>query len=188
MGRHFTQYSTHRCYTHLLLLQRTRTSVHTFRFQPDGRFRLSPDKVVEHRRAYACTPCRLAGRLSGSNPKYWSSVGSCVNSGAAAIIKTYKTHIYSCTQKWLYANAKLRTVKRLVARMIFTDSVRMSRSWFTVKDNVYRVRHKHLTVFWNSKTSVPAKRCFCTDHHNVQWCLELAKTERWSVQNRLAVL
>jgi hypothetical protein len=84
---------------------------------------------MEHWRAhvYSHNPvvwpagCRLAagaiGRLSVA-----------VVSGAVAIIKTYKTHIYGCTQKCLYANAKLRTVKRLVARMNFTDNVRMSRS------------------------------------------------------------
>jgi hypothetical protein len=82
-------------------------------------------------------PGPLAGRLPGSSRSYRSPVGKWVNSGAVAIIKTYKTHIYSCAQKWLYANAKLRTVKRLVARMFITDNVRMSRSWFTVKDTVH---------------------------------------------------
>jgi len=186
MGRHFTQYSTHQCYTLLLLPQRTRTSVHTFRFQPTCRFRLSPDKVVEHRSAYTYSHNQVvwpAGRLPGSSRSYRSPVGSWVNSGAVTIVKTCKTHIYSCAQKWLYATAKLRTVKHLVARMIITDNVRMSRSWFTFKDMVYTECVITPGGFLNL---VPAKRRFHTDHHKVQWCLNLVQMERWSVQHRIA--
>jgi hypothetical protein len=75
MGRHFTQYSTQKWYTHLLLPQRARIAVHTFRFQPVGSSDYRRTKywnTVEHTPPQ---PGGLAGRLPGSRRRYWTPVG-----------------------------------------------------------------------------------------------------------------